>query len=328
MLARSMRPPRRVRNLVPLMVAAVLALAGCAGPQPGFSGGCPIDPVARVPVHIYSGLPLVDGTIAGKPVRMVLDTGADRTLLSEAAVRRLGLRRDSRATRSAGIGGSFAAFDAVADSINFGNARVPLSGVVVGDFALGLQESQVDGLLGADLWRRLDVDLDLPARTATFYRAESCQRREPPWQGPALVIHGLAGPANRLLLPAALDGHGAVAIFDTGAQVSGVSFRLAALTGEPVEPVRDVRVRGAGAGVARLKARRFASFRVGPLLFENPVLPVLPLPQFADALVGEDMLRGCRVWFSFAARQLFLATPEMTAAQGGKITLACPETSS
>ncbi len=321
-----MRPRRRARNLAPLL-AAVLALAGCAGAEPGFSGGCPLDPVAQVPVHLYSGLPLIDGTIAGKPVRMVLDTGADRTLLSEAAVRRLGLRRDSRATRSAGIGGSFAAFDALAGAIHFGNVSVPLSSVVVGNFALGLSESQVDGLLGADLWRQLDVDLDLPARTATFYRAQLCRRSAPPWPGPAIGIAGLPGPANRLLLPAALDGQGAVAIFDTGAQVSGVSFRLAARTAEADAPARDVRVRGAGASVAKLKARRFASFRVGPLLFNNPVLPVLPLPQFADALVGQDMLRGCRAWFSFAARQLFLAAPEMTAGQGGHITLACPQTS-
>lgn len=276
---------------------------------------------------MYSGLPLIDGTIAGKPVRLVLDTGADRTLLSEAAVRRLGLRRDSKATRSAGIGGSFAALDALAGSIQFGKVSVPLSNVVVGNFALGLSESQVDGLLGADLWRQLDVDLNLPARTATLYRAEPCRRNAPPWAGPAIAIEGLAGPANRLLLPAALNGQGAVAIFDTGAQVSGVSFRLAGRVGETDELARDVRIRGAGAGVAKLKARRFASFRVGPLLFRDPILPVLPLPQFADALVGEDMLRGCRVWFSFAARQLFLAAPEVTAPQGGQITLACPQTS-
>lgn len=322
-----MRPLWRARNLVPFLAAAVLALAGCTGPQPGFSGGCPLDPVTQVPVHMYSGLPLIDGTIAGKPVRMVLDTGADRTLLSEAAVRRLGLRRGSNATRSAGIGGSFAAFDALAGSINFGKVSVPLSSVVVGNFALGLSESQVDGLLGADLWRGLDVDLDLPARTATFYRAEHCQRRGPPWAGPAVEIRGLAGPADRLLLPAALDGHGAVAIFDTGAQVSGVSFRLAARAGERGEPAREVRIRGAGSNVAKLQAQRFASFRVGPLFFRDPVLPILPLPQFADALVGEDMMRGCRVWFSFAARQLFLATPEMTAPRDGQITLACPQTS-
>lgn len=325
MLARRMRPVLRTCNLVPLL--ALLALAACTGAQPGFSGGCPLDPVAEVPVRIYSGLPLIDGTIAGKPVRLVLDTGADRTLLSEAAVRRLGLRRGSKATRSAGIGGSFAAFDALAGSIQFGKVSVPLANVVVGNFALGLSESQVDGLLGADLWRQLDVDLDLPARTARFYRAEPCRRRSPPWVGPGVAIDGLAGPANRLLLPAALDGHGAVAIFDTGAQVSGVSFRLAARAGETDEPASEVRIRGAGGGVARLKARRFASFRVGPLLFRNPVLPVLPLPQYADALVGEDMLRGCRVWFSFAARQLFLDTPEVTAPQGGQIALACPQTS-
>jgi hypothetical protein len=318
------------------MAAFLLALGGCAGQTESGRVGtvsaaaarnCAFESVARVPIRVYAGLPLIDATIAGVPVRLVLDTGAVRTLLSEAAVRRIGLRRDPRLmSRTEGVGGVSAAFDARAESITLGNAKLQLSGVVVGAFTMGLAETQIDGLLGADLWRGVDVDLDLPSRTATFYRTTSCQRTAPPWQGPAVRIDGLAGPPNRLMLPAALDGRPAAAIFDTGAQVSGVSERLA--SGAPVGdgPVREVRMHGVGAATANFQARRFASFQVGPLLFANPVLPVMKLPRNADALVGEDMLHGCRAWFSFAARQVFLAAPGKAQDASGQITLACPET--
>jgi len=230
-------------------------------------------------------------------------------------------------SRTVGVGGMSAAFDAEATTITLGGVELPLSGVVVGAFTLGLSETQVDGLLGGDVWRRFDVDLDLPARTATLYRAQACRRAAPPWPGPSVAIAGLAGPPTRLLLPVALDGHGAAAVFDTGAQVSGVSNRLAARAAAPEGPAREVRMRGAGAAVAHVPARRFATLRVGPLLFSDPVLPILPLPAFIDAIVGEDMVRGCRAWFSLASRQLFLAIPGIEQNPGGQIALACPRPS-
>jgi len=43
--------------------------------------------------------------------------------------------------------------------------------------------------------------------------------------------------------------------------------------------------------------------------------------------VGEDMVRGCRAWVSFASRQLFLAVPDTEQNAKGQITLACPTSS-
>ena len=255
-----MRLSRIRGNIAALLAVCLVALAGCAGPAgPGILGGgtCSLEQVARVPVRFYSGLPLVDATIAGAPVRLVLDTGADRTLLSEAAVRRLGLPRDPhRTSRSAGVGGVFGGFDAIVNTITLGGTTLPLPRVVVGDFNLGFSDTQVDGLLGADLWRHFDVDLDLPARTATLYRAQFCHRTAPPWPGPAIAIEGLAGPPTRLLLPVALDGKGAAAIFDTGAQVTGVSTRLAASVPNP--PILAARC-GCGAPGRRPRACRPAA---------------------------------------------------------------------
>jgi hypothetical protein len=322
-----MRQRHAARNVARLAVRALLApiliaLGGC-GASAG--GACTLEPVARVPVTLRAGLPMIEAEIAGGPVRLVVDTGAQRTLLTEAAVRRLGLRRDPRRpTRTGAIGGTSSAWDAIAGEIQLGSGgALPLAGVAVGNFTLGPPEARADGLLGGDVWRQFDVDLDLPDGVATFYRAQSCHRVAPPWAGRVTEFTGLAGPATWLLVPVALDGVPGTAIFDTGAQVSGISRRLAARAA--AGPERQVRVRGASATIARVPARRFVTFQVGPMLFTDPVLPILPMPAFtADALVGEDMLRGCRTWFSFAARQMFVAANGGADAPGGQIALACP----
>ena len=62
-----------------------------------------------MPLETHGDLLFVRGTIRGAPVFLLVDTGAERTLLTEAAVERLDLPRDyQHATRTYGIGSSSA----------------------------------------------------------------------------------------------------------------------------------------------------------------------------------------------------------------------------
>jgi hypothetical protein len=289
-----------------LGVLGILCIAGCAAPQAGRA--CPLDPVAKAPLEIVRGLPVVEAQIAGAPVRLLVDTGAVRSLLSESAAARLRLPRDPWVgTRVVGVGGLSSAWDAVTGAIVLGGAELPEPEMAVAHLPLPLH---ADGVLGADIWRRFDADLDLPARKLTLYRAARCQRSAPPWPEPAIAIAALGwAPPERLMLPAALEGLPAAAVFDTGAQISAVSKRLAMRIPAPADGWRALRVSGVNAGVSVVQARRFARLQVGPFLYLNAVLPVLELPPNpGTVLVGVDMLRGCRTWFSFTARQVFVAT--------------------
>lgn len=251
-------------------------------------------------------LPIVDARIAGDPVRLLVDTGAVRSVLSPEAAQRLRLRRDPWVgDRVVGVAGVVSQYwNAITHSVSIGG--VPL---IQPEMAVAPLAGPVDGLLGADFWTRYDADLDLPQRRLTLYRAEPCVRQVAPWGEAAVRIQGVVGgPRNRLLLPASLDGVPTVALFDTGSEKSAVALRLARRLPPPTDGWRVARLRGVSTTAQVVPARRFARLTIGPLVFADSLLPLLPFfPGQANVLVGEDLLRGCRTWFSFANRQVFIA---------------------
>ena len=74
-----------MRLILPLLLL-LLGLAGCAAPD-----NCALVPLADMPLDLRQNLMFVTAGIAGKPVRLLVDTGAERTVLTEATVARLGL---------------------------------------------------------------------------------------------------------------------------------------------------------------------------------------------------------------------------------------------
>ena len=82
-----------------------LVLSGLAGAllpaRP--AAACALREQGRVPVEIVGGSLCVEVKINGHPARMILDTGAQRTLIQTAALQRLELEQDSSAAASCSI---------------------------------------------------------------------------------------------------------------------------------------------------------------------------------------------------------------------------------
>ena len=98
-----------------LVLLALLGMAGCAS-DPGArraDGTCPLIRLAEMPLEVRGNMLFVQAKIGEEPVTLLVDTGAERTLLTEAAVDRLRLPRDlQHATRTFGIGSPTATWDA------------------------------------------------------------------------------------------------------------------------------------------------------------------------------------------------------------------------
>ncbi len=301
------------------LTVGLAALAGCTalpsgGYRIGGGPGCALTRVATVPVAAHDGLLFVTARIDGAPVRLVLDTGAQRSLLTEATVRRLGLPSDpGHGTRTWGIGGPSTAFDAVVRHFSLAGVGIGLRRISVGRFQLATQHGGADGMLGADVLTLFGIDLDAAAGRMVLYRNPACRLGRPPWDGPAVDLPGVEGGHNRLRLPIAVNGIRGMATLDTGAQTTAVSLALAVRAGVTATALSTDRfavARGAAPGAVRVRLQRFRSLQVGPWLAHNPVLPILPLPDgVGDGLVGEDFLLHRRVWLSFAAPQVFVAVP-------------------
>jgi hypothetical protein len=124
-------------------------------------------PPAPAGVEIpYTGGPLVvTAALNGVPLRLIVDTGADRTLISPAAMARAGFDPASGTpVQIRGVTG-----DAAATLVRV--PRLDLAGTYVGPVAVvvhTLTAEGVDGLLGRDVLDAFTVTVDAAARRAVL----------------------------------------------------------------------------------------------------------------------------------------------------------------
>jgi Aspartyl protease len=297
-------PPR------PLALLLLLLLARC-GAAPVID--CELTMVAQMPLQVQDHLLVVPAGINGKWVHLVVDSGAERTTISDAAAVRLGLPHDPRyLSRSTGIGGVTSATDVTIERLVIGGVHFPINRIAVGSFNLQTDQGlSADGLLGADILLAFDMDIDVPGGKLTLYRSPTCPNMRPPWPEPAVEIAGVRARKDRLLLPFELDNVPGLAILDTGAQgnVIGVDMaRRMGLDAQTLAGDQAVRQRGVGPGETISRLHQFNLFRIGPVTEEQPRIAVLASDfGVGDALIGEEFLRGRRVWLSFRNRQVFVS---------------------
>ena len=292
-------------------LALVLLLSRCAPP----GADCSLSLVAQIPLQVQDHLLVVPAGINGKWVHLVVDSGAERTTLSDATAERLGLPHDPRyRTRSLGIGGHTVTTDADLERLVLGGVHFPVQRVAVGTFKLQNERGlNADGLLGADILLAFDLDIDVPHGTLTLYRARQCPAAGPPWTEPAVEIPGIGVRKDRLLLPIELDNVPGMAILDTGAGRNLIGADMARRMGLNEQTLADdprVRQHGVGPAEAIGYLHRFKQLRIGPTVQLAPLIAIqLSEAGIGDALIGEPFLQGRRVWISFRNRQVFVSRP-------------------
>jgi predicted aspartyl protease len=299
--------PTRLLRVAALV--ALLALSACAGA----GQGCALDKWAELPVGLYRNLPIVQVNVNRSPVMMVVDTGAERTVLTASAASRVGLTQGTRAVVMRGIGGPILNWETRPESFTFAEIGVPTMSVMVAAITLPEVDGIVpDGLLGADVLAALDVELDLPHRRLSFYQVRTCAAG-PPWAEPYTTIAVRRSARNALLLPVSLDGEYFVAELDTGTSVSVVALRAALKTGLRLEALAadpPVQLRGANPGVSIQRLHRFRGIGIGEDTVPYPLLLVGGVQGGDwDILLGSDYLRQKRVWLSYATGRIFISPP-------------------
>jgi hypothetical protein len=281
---------------------------------------CRIERRSTVPVDATSGhvtLPVLVNDIA---TTFILDTGAERTLMSEDVVRRLGIERDGWvASAMRGIAGIQQRPDALPYSLRLGTAtlrRRTLLGdtsVMVGPLPVtNVAGRPIAGLLGRDFLSPFDLDLNLPEHQLTLYDVQGCDRGFLPWMKPYAAIPASTPMGAALVVQVLVDDRPLRALIDTGASASLITapgiFRLG-LTPEVL--ARDLGGNGSGVGPAPVPMRRhrFIELRVGPEVTRDPTLWIaeVRVVPIVDMLLGADWLLTRRVWLSFATKQLFVA---------------------
>jgi predicted aspartyl protease len=277
------------------------------------SSECDAQPVGTVIVATLSNTPIVTFTANGLPVVLLLDTGAERTVLTPAVAERIGAQPPriefQRGLR--GIAGALPSHEVELRSLAAGGVSMPWRRVVVASVTLTkIFSTPLDGLLGADVLSGFDIDLDLPHQRMVLYEKRSCPIG-PPWTGPYTAISTGRSRGEHLFFPVQLDGRGITAIVDTGAQLTTLSTTAAAALGVTEAVLaRDRSITTQGATAERLNSHihRFSQLQVGTEIIPNPEFVVADVKlRGADIALGADFLNSRRIWLSYGSLQVFLS---------------------
>jgi len=265
---------------------------------------------------------IVEGTINGQKVGILLDTGAHRSFVQRAAADRLGLtRQEARGYRVVGVGGETYAEQTIIDEFKIGQAiRRNWRVLVLGERDLG---SAYSVLLGYEFFEHVDVEFDLPNNAVRVFQAQDCGEVSLAyWGGAADVVKlEIDNARPKILVPVKLNGKPLLAELDSGS-ASVVSRLVAAQLGvTPDTPgtVAAGKAGGIGAGRPDQWIGSFESFSIGGEIIRNPQIRFTSLEvlgsetgsrlttreEIRDMLLGVDFLRAHRVYVAHSQGRLY-----------------------
>lgn len=296
-----------------LPVFAVLSSAAVQPPAPADPPGVPT--LAPLPPSETLGLATDPSTrmtvpvsIDGRgPYAFIVDTGAERTVISRELAEQLELRPGAAATLSS-MSEVSQIETVVIPHLGIGRRRVS----DIQAPALSRSDLGGDGLLGVDSLQSQRVDMDFARGRMTV---TASNRPEERWPDGTIVVSARKRHGHLMLVDASFDGQRVYVIVDTGSQVTVGNTALRdrlARRGRlgPIRPIQIMSVTGGMVDAGYTMAREIkvgdAGVRNLPVAFAD-VDPFrqLDLTDQPALLLGMDALHLFeRVSFDFANRRV------------------------
>ncbi|WP_242010080.1 retroviral-like aspartic protease family protein [Acetobacter conturbans] len=261
---------------------------------------------------------------------MLVDTGAENSLVTPAAVKEFGLEATSATVRMKGVGGFVQTPVITADTLELEGAVASNVIFVEADLPPVMMAGMpLAGLFGADFLSGYDVLFDLPAREITLFRLKGCSAGSLGWKEPFERIPFAENYPVRVTLPAKLNGKAIDLMLDSGSNRTTVLVEQAREAGVRRSMLaQDENLGSTGVDGVHLDAwrHRFASLQIGADVYLNDELIVAPL-ETSYALLGADFLWRRPVWVSYRDQTVLLfqenGSPQAVVA-GSAISAASP----
>ena len=292
---------------------------------------CKLVRVAEWPVRFVGNLPVIDGTINGKKVGILLDTGAYASLVTTDAARRLDLPMSLTGTYASGVGGDSRIYVTRLDEIRIGEAvRNNMRVRVTGERPI----RGVDFILGDDLFKKIDLEFDYAKGVVRLFDPQDCGNAALGYWDPGALQVPMENE-SKIVLPVRINGVEGRALLDSGASSSVISLPLAAKAGITPQSA-GVSPAGCSAGIGsdlvHAWVAPFETVQVGDELIRNPSLRIEDFTSDGafgrpEALLGSDFLRSHRVYvsryqkkiyFTYAGGLVFPATPWLACEEGDR----------
>ena len=281
---------------------------------------CHVGNVAAIPVAIDDNQLLARGAIDGHPVRVLIDTGSNMSLIWRSAAQRLGLRLiGAPRKRLFGLGGESSLDETFVaelrvETFTVQGLRIP----VAGD-----RPSTVDFILGEDFLSRDSVEFDVRHGIVRTMDTTGCTPAELPyWAKTYSMADLLASPrdAQAIRVNVVLNGHAVLAQIDSGSSVSLIAKSVA-------DSIRihyvstGAELVGIGSRSLQIWIADVQSFTLGDESIDNTQLRVAQLGKYQTMgrigsripvaavpepgmILGMDFLRSHRILVDNATRKM------------------------
>ena len=278
--------------------------------------GCSTKLLAKVVVATLNRVPFVTLSANGHSVTLIIDTGAERTVLTPDAAKTIDAQRPriefQRQVR--GVGGDLASHEVELRTFAAGEIPIPWRRIVIAPVRTAkVFPTPLDGFLGADVLSDFDVELDLRRQSLGLYQKQTCPAAAPNWAGPYSSISTGLSPGGRFFFPVQLDGHRLTATIDTGSQLSVLataSARAIGVTQAALSRDRSLAMQGVAGDPLPSRIHRFDKLQLGDFVVRNPEIIVSDLAlREADLVLGVDLLSSRKLWLSYGSRRIFISKP-------------------
>jgi predicted aspartyl protease len=276
-----------------LMLGALTALTVPA------SAGCHLDNVVEIPVTADQSQLLTQGVIDGHDARVLIDTGANASLIWRPAIDRLGLHLTTGPRAGAAFVKEFRVAGFAVEDRHF-----PVAGDLPG---------AMDFVLGEDYLSQTSVEFDLRHNVMKMIQPAGCTPAQLPyWATKYSMADLIASPRNALAIRVnvLLNGHSVRAQIDSGSSLSTITESVADALG--IRYVRD----SPQAWIADLQ-----SFTVGDETINNTKVRVAPMGKYRtmarlgsknpaavagepDMILGLDFLRAHHILVDNSTRKM------------------------
>lgn len=297
--------------------AVASTLAGCqAGVAPG-GPSCELSYVTTLPLQRGFDQFFTTIGINGHDVRMLLDTGSFENVLTAGTAARLGLRPDlDHSGAIVGIGGEEATASVLANDVQLGRMRgKQLRFATVRSMPI-LQGLRPDGILGMNFLADFDMDIDLPGRDISLFRAtKACNRAAVTLSGDLYTTPLInSGREFSPAIDVTIGGATLRAVIDSGAQRSVIFSDAAESAGiaRQAGPRAPTHVsRGFGSSLSYSFSYVLPEMQVGTAEISNLKFEVLDhsIGDGTKLLLGADFLQKVHVWISRSSNTLVLQYP-------------------
>jgi hypothetical protein len=312
-----------------------MAALACIGAMPALAGECKLKRFASIPISPINGQILVDSSINGEAVKLLVDTGSWGNSLAQNFVNRThGAKSDT--PNGFGLTGKIIRGETHIDQLTLGGAVARDAVFGIANLGGDGSDGRPVGLLGAAFLAHFDVEIDPGARRMNLFSQDHCPGSGVYWAKEFFRLPIDLTPDKHLTAQIEIDGKVLHGLIDTGASVTTMRLAVARavfdISPDAVAPQDHRSMIGADGTKIDSFTHSFKSLRFGDItLHDTKVMigdidsgkgyvttgsRITGLADQPDVIIGLSLLSRLHLFIAYSEPALYFTIMEQTAPPG------------